>query len=356
MSSLHLFLGANSASGFHSLYGGLTGGRFDDCLILKGGPGCGKSTLMRRCADAAEERGERVVYIHCSGDPASLDGAVFPDRRCAIVDGTPPHALEPTYAVACERCVDLTRFYDVAAVKARRAELRALTDAYRAHYRDAYRLLRAAEEAAQERRALLHERFAHDALRRRIDALLSRELRAAGRGSGRVDRAFLGGVTHLGDLCRFDTAAALCPRLYLLDDSAGLAASALLQIADAARARGDDVLLCPDPDRPRLPAHVLLPARGLAFVTTNARCPYDGPTPCRRLRLDAPALSALSRAEKTRLRFLRRVEDGLREEAVAALARAKSSHDALEACYRPCVDFSAVTALADEEIARLFAE
>ena len=32
---------------------------------------------------------------------------------------------------------------------------------------------------------------------------------------------------------------------------------------------------------------------------------------------------------------------------------AANAHDTLEAVYRPCIDFSGVTALAEEEIARL---
>ena len=105
MKPVHFFLGANSGEGFYSLYDQMLGGRFDDLMILKGGPGCGKSTFMRRMGAAAEQRGERVIYIPCSGDPESLDGAIFPDRRAAVVDGTAPHVLEPTYAVANERYV-----------------------------------------------------------------------------------------------------------------------------------------------------------------------------------------------------------------------------------------------------------
>ena len=91
MQPLHFFLGANSGEGFYSLYDQLLNGRFDDLLILKGGPGCGKSTFMRRMGAAMEQVGERVVYINCSGDPDSLDGAIFLDRNAAIVDGTSPH-------------------------------------------------------------------------------------------------------------------------------------------------------------------------------------------------------------------------------------------------------------------------
>ena len=61
----------------------------------------------------------------------------------------------------------------------------------------------------------------------------------------------------------------------------------------------------------------------------------------------------LTRAQKTKLRFTRRVEASLRDEAVAALASAKKAHDALESAYHPYVDFAGVTALAEQEINRI---
>ena len=47
MKPVYFFLGANSEEGFFSLYDQLLGGRLDDLMILKGGPGCGKSTFLR---------------------------------------------------------------------------------------------------------------------------------------------------------------------------------------------------------------------------------------------------------------------------------------------------------------------
>ena len=107
-------------------------------------------------------------------------------RRAAIVDGTAPHVLEPSYAAACERYVDLTRFYDIDAVKARRAEIVALSDEYRAHDRSAYQVLRALDEVAGERRTALHAQMDFSKLARRMNAILARELR--GEGSGRYRR------------------------------------------------------------------------------------------------------------------------------------------------------------------------
>ena len=46
MKPVYFFLGANSEEGFFSLYDQLLGGRLDDLMILKGGPGCGKSTFI----------------------------------------------------------------------------------------------------------------------------------------------------------------------------------------------------------------------------------------------------------------------------------------------------------------------
>ncbi len=91
----HFFLGANSGQGFQSLFS-----RFCepenhyDLLVLKGGPGVGKSTMMHTIGKAMEDRGETVEYLYCSGDPSSLDGIHIPRIRTAIVDGTTPHGRE----------------------------------------------------------------------------------------------------------------------------------------------------------------------------------------------------------------------------------------------------------------------
>ena len=350
--SAHIFLGANSGEGFYSLYDQLLNARLDDLLIIKGGPGCGKSSFMRAVAKELAAAGEETIYVNCSGDPDSLDGALFPSIKAGLVDGTSPHVLEPTYTVATERYLDLTRFYDVEATKAVRAEIVMHSDAYRAAYADAYHVLRAVRALSSERHAAVYAAMDFDKLARRVDAVLRREIRGKSAKRGRVDQAFLGGVTHKGELCRFDTVDALCPRVYELLDSYGLAAGALKRVRDAAADAGYDVLACPNPDRPQELQHVLVPGAGVAFVTSTARLPYTGEA-YRRLRVDAMAEARLSRAEKAKLRFTGRVERALREEAVEALRRAKSEHDALETAYNPCVDFDGVYALAATEAKRL---
>ena len=90
------FLGANSPTGFYSLYDQMIDrAKARRLYILKGGPGCGKSTLMRRVAERAKAAGQEVEYILCSGDPDSLDAVILPGMEIAVADGTAPHGTAP---------------------------------------------------------------------------------------------------------------------------------------------------------------------------------------------------------------------------------------------------------------------
>ena len=84
----------------------------DRLYIIKGTPGSGKSTLMKRLASDCEKKGFLVWRILCSSDPASLDGIYLPEKRTGIADGTSPHVLEPKYPLAKEILFDTGRFID----------------------------------------------------------------------------------------------------------------------------------------------------------------------------------------------------------------------------------------------------
>ena len=85
------FLSALTGAGYYALHRQFLRPPQRYFCILKGGPGCGKSSLMRAVGAAAEERGLQVEYIRCSGDPDSLDAILLPEKKTAIVDGTAPH-------------------------------------------------------------------------------------------------------------------------------------------------------------------------------------------------------------------------------------------------------------------------
>ena len=348
----HFFLGANSGQGFQTLFPRFCRPEdFHDLLVLKGGPGCGKSTLMRAIGAAMEERGEEVEYLYCSGDPQSLDGVHIPRIRTAIVDGTAPHVIEPRYPAAVGRYVNLGQFYDVAAIKRSRGDVIHYTNAASAAYQRAYRALGAARQMSDSASALMREGMDAGKLLRRTDGIIGRELRGKG-GGGEDGLRFLGSLTCQGPIWRFDSVQTLCPRVYQLQDSYGLAALMLQRLHAAAAARGFRSVICPDPEHPDLIHHLLLPELDLAFVTSREGMAYSG-SAYRRVRLDTMIDPACAKRFKARIRFSARVAAVLREEGLDALREAKAAHDQLEAVYHPHVDFDGVQQLAREELKRI---
>jgi len=91
---IQYFLGGNTPVGFYSLYHQLSDPtRMRALYIIKGGPGSGKSTLMRRVERHAREAGLDTELVLCSGDPDSLDALLLPQLRAALVDGTAPQGV-----------------------------------------------------------------------------------------------------------------------------------------------------------------------------------------------------------------------------------------------------------------------
>lgn len=72
---LDFLLGAVSPAGFAGYFDQMLKLRSGwHSLLIKAGPGCGKSTMMNKIAGHLTGRGETVELIHCSSDPDSLDG------------------------------------------------------------------------------------------------------------------------------------------------------------------------------------------------------------------------------------------------------------------------------------------
>lgn len=342
------FLGANSPAGFYSLYDELSDpARMSTLYILKGGPGCGKSTLMKRVARHAQAAGLDAQLILCSGDPDSLDAILLPQRQAAIVDGTAPHVIEARCPGAVETYVDLSRFYDRSALQGLRQDLMDASARYKEHYRQAYRCLGAAGELRRNLTESADAPELRQKLQKRAQGILSRELKRRAAGEGRLDLRFLSAVTHKGPIHLWDTVETQADRVYELCDRHGLAHQLLLPIRNAALAAGCHVIACPDPMAPERLAHLILPDLSLAFVTSTPEAPWPR-RPYRRLRLDAMAEEVLRPLSRPRLRFTVKVAEALTADGISGLALAKEAHDRLEALYHPHVDFDGVADTADQ--------
>lgn len=98
------FLGSNSPEGFRSYFSDMLRKEGYYTYILKGGPGTGKSTLMKKIAAAFDD--DTDLY-HCSSDVKSLDAVVMNKRKIIITDGTSPHCEDPDYPGIYQEIIDL---------------------------------------------------------------------------------------------------------------------------------------------------------------------------------------------------------------------------------------------------------
>lgn len=150
------FASCNGFSGFRSYFDEIFNpGNFEHIFILKGGPGTGKSTLMKKAAEKYESSGARVERIWCSSDKNSLDGIIIDNgKKYGILDGTAPHTKDPSVPGAVEEIVNLGDNWNVECLKEHKDEIITLNNEKSKHYKDGYRFLSLAGKVYEEMKAI----------------------------------------------------------------------------------------------------------------------------------------------------------------------------------------------------------
>ena len=334
------FLGANAGSGFYNgfaaVYDPLQG---EHLFILKGGPGTGKSTFMKRTAAAVLQQGEPCELCYCSSDPRSLDGVRFPTLGAAIVDGTAPHVTEAKYLGVSERIVNVGDCLDMAAVEAERETLLPLYEQNAKLHKRAGRFIAAASQ-------LLDDSFTADCEGCQMEKAeelarrLCRTLLPVQKSQGRQAKRFLSAVTPEGGVVFEDTVYNLAEQIIVIDDEFGAAASVMLAVVRQwALDAGYESYVCPCAVSPeRKIDHVIVPGRRLAFCTANSLLAFDR-EPTRRIRAGRFRDNTVFAQHKQRMRFNKRAAAELLEGAHNYLAQARQVHDQIEAFYVAAMDF-----------------
>ncbi|HEX3040000.1 MAG TPA: hypothetical protein VHP54_06880 [Caproiciproducens sp.] len=89
------FFGALTVDGSSDYIDNLTA-NVQKRYFIKGRPGTGKSTFLRRIASGALKAGFDVESYHCAFDPDSLDMVILRELGVCLFDSTPPHEYFPS--------------------------------------------------------------------------------------------------------------------------------------------------------------------------------------------------------------------------------------------------------------------
>lgn len=144
LSKKEFFASANGYGGFRSYFDKIFVSReFERIFVLKGGPGTGKSTLMKKVVDTLKNKELRIELFRCSSDKNSLDGVIANDgtRKVAIIDGTAPHERDAVIPGAVDVIVNLGEAIDSKFLTEHRNRIFKLNDLKRNSYLNAYQKL-----------------------------------------------------------------------------------------------------------------------------------------------------------------------------------------------------------------------
>ncbi len=321
------FAAINSSQGFHSLFEDVF---FHDGIkcryIIKGGPGTGKSSLMRREAKRAENAGHDVEYYYCSSDTASLDGIVI-DGSIAMLDGTAPHSYDTRLPGAVDSIINLGEYWNEELLASRAREIQRLVSKKKAAYDMSYDHLRAAGVLS----ALMADMITPCVQSEKMSAAAARLVRKShGRPSGQVRECQVSAFGTKGRV-HFDTLAQMSEKRTAVCDYYGTAHLLMGEICRRATDSGMDVYVSRDTVCPSRINELYIPETGEYFggaqeahSTVNMKRFVDR--------------GRLSEA-RTQYRKVKQAYDSILSLAAESLAAAGALHASIEKYYILAMDF-----------------
>lgn len=345
------FFGANNkaryCSLFDEIYNPYEEGKH---IILKGGPGTGKSTLMKKVADKLESEGCFVERGYCSADPSSLDIVIAPEINFSILDGTSPHTFDPKMPGVSEHIVDLGASWDRKLLNSHISEISALMRDNSLQHRKTAEFMRVASQLESENASICAvftdkeklERFA-----KRLAYRLIPEKKNA--SDGKIQKRFLSAISPEGIVTKHETVVALSEKIVTIEDEYSCVAPFIAEYISAfAVANGYDIYKCYCPLFPRFKLeHIIIPELKLTVFTQNNYhfAIDDGEKTIHASRFYSKELFDEA---KQKLAFRKKAKREFLDEAVKKLSLAKNIHDELEAYYIEATDFDIINELSEK--------
>ncbi|MEA4884336.1 MAG: PRK06851 family protein [Clostridia bacterium] len=356
-----MFAGGNTSVGFHSFYNYIIGHDAARVIVIKGGPGVGKSTLMKYVGENMLSRGYDVELFHCSSDPESLDGVVFPGIGVALIDGTAPHIVDPVFPGAVDEILYMGEYWDESAMRAARNQIVACTKDVSRLFQRAYRFLRTASDVLDDWSEANAEGLDHGAANKVADTVIGDIIGTANVADrpGAERHLFASAITPAGFVNHLETVVAACSRRYVVEGGPGSGKSRLItHAANRALECGFDVELFHCSLNPASLEHLIIPALGVAVITSVEPHQWtigNDDTLVDMAQCLDPAV--VERNEKI-IEYDRKLMNEAMGRAIFFLNQAREMHDFLESFYVPNIDFDAVRALRHRTLERIlrFAE
>lgn len=344
--NIKYLLASNSKRGFYSLFDELRNPIDGNRLyIIKGGPGSGKSSLMKRVIKELEAKKHSLEYIHCASDPKSLDGFIDYDAKLAMVDGTSPHTMDPIYPGAYDVIINMAECWDDSKLISNKDEIMTLSDSISTSHQMATSCIKAASALLDNNITIAHSYINHETTNDYIRHI-TKELKDT--KTGREKRRLLSAVS-VGETVFFgDTISALTTKQYIIPDKWGAVSGLILsRIHEMAKSLSLEHIICYCSIRtPDKIDHLIFPQAKIAITCANIFHNVRGS----KQKVLEDVYKSFPDMENEQMNLhLDKAED-LIATASKHIERAKLLHDDLEAFYVEAMDFSKVDGIYDRII------
>jgi hypothetical protein len=349
-----LYPGGNTYQGFYSFYRYImpqTEARRIFCI--KGGPGTGKSSLMKKIATYFSKKGYDVELHHCSSDNNSLDGIVIKGLNVAILDGTAPHIVDPINPGAVDEVINMGDYWNEAGFGKFRDKIIKINLEVGKTFKRAYRFIAAAKNIHDDWASYNLEAKDQPSINK-LKEDLKKEILVDDDYSkvGKERHLFVTALTPNGIVSFIEPNIKDYEKIIILKGGPGVGKTEVLDyLAKEAIKRGYDVTIFHDPLTIDRIEHIIIPTLKTAVITSNelANTSIEG----KEIDMEKLLNQGLLKENEEEIAKDKELFYSLLTKGLNTIKYAKALHDEMETYYVPNMNFDEISGLYERLISRI---
>ncbi|CEH32763.1 PRK06851 family protein [Romboutsia lituseburensis] len=348
--SRKLFPGANTANGSFNFFDNIITKNINRIFCLKGGPGVGKSSLMKKIANEFLEKGYDIELHYCPSDPSSLDAVLIKELGVVLLDGTAPHIVDPKDPGAIDEIVNLGDYWNLENLEKNKVEIVECGKDISSSFRRAYKYLKSAEPIYYDIEEkykdcmdfgqvnLLTEHFIYDLFKN-----------ASSTGIYQKERHLFGtAITPVGHVDYADSILSGVSKIYHLSGNIGTGKTTFLKrVCDKAIKKGMEVEVYHYPLIKDKLETIIIKDLDIGITTSKL---FEGRNT---IDLDKYLDQYKLAKYEEEINFDKKVFNELINYGISNLKKAKAKHDVIEAHYAPNMRFDEIETLRKEIVNRI---
>jgi len=353
------FPGGNTSKGFFSFYKYIINQEDARRIIcIKGGPGTGKSSLMKKTASYFNDKGYDIEMHHCSSDNNSIDGIVIKDLKVALLDGTAPHVVDPVNPGAVDEILNLGENWNEMGFKLSRKAIIKTNKEIGAAFQSAYKYLGAAKLIHDDWENQIRNSLNNEKINELEKTLLNKilyknqSISSVTGGIGFQRHLFATAFTPEGIVTFIDKLIEDYSSIYVLNGPPGTNKSQLLNnLCSVFSKNGYYVEVFHQPLEAEKIEHILIPEINTAIVTSNEinHMDFSG----NQVYMENFIEFNKNEYNKNRILETKETFNILINKALDLLKMAKGLHDHLETYYIPNMNFQEINLVYDSLIEKI---